>query len=240
MWTNILGFEYNDLFFLWKPCWIPSSFGEENSFLEKVFEQWVTEFELNSQEADIMRLLKYDKIDWFLNIIENQKTQFSSNLEYGLLNRLDNDTWWLLYFAKNQKAYDQFKKVQSEWLVVKIYIADVDWIISDEFISKDGMIISNPIMHHRFQDDRMIVIADNDDIRKWRWKQQQAITTIKILSYDKNNYTTRVQAQITKWVRHQIRVHLAHIGFPIIWEKIYKKWKSNWYLHLRSMWVLFQ
>jgi 23S rRNA-/tRNA-specific pseudouridylate synthase len=60
-----------------------------------------------------------------LNFIKNQKSNFTKEQEYGLLNRLDNATSGFLYFAKNKDFYDKFKKLQKEEKIEKVYYAKV-------------------------------------------------------------------------------------------------------------------
>jgi 23S rRNA-/tRNA-specific pseudouridylate synthase len=54
-----------------------------------------------------------------------QQELFDRYQEYGLVNRLDNDTSWLLYFAKTPAIKQRYKQVQLEWNIQKYYIADV-------------------------------------------------------------------------------------------------------------------
>jgi len=45
--------------------------------------------------------------------------------ELGLVNRLDNDTAGLVYFAKSQKIFDDYTLAQREAKVYKWYVVDV-------------------------------------------------------------------------------------------------------------------
>jgi 23S rRNA-/tRNA-specific pseudouridylate synthase len=46
--------------------------------------------------------------------LHHQTTKFTKEQEYGLLNRLDNDTGGFLYFAKNPESYQFYKDQQHK------------------------------------------------------------------------------------------------------------------------------
>jgi 23S rRNA-/tRNA-specific pseudouridylate synthase len=75
---------------------------------------------------------------------------------------LDNETSGLLYFAKNPRAYQTFKEMQTSLQLYKYYLAEVYGDIT-HFPDKT---ITFPIAHHRFNHDRMVVIKDSSDLKK--------------------------------------------------------------------------
>jgi len=217
--------EDDNFFYLWKPAWTPSSFGKEKSILDIMennkFNK-ITDFTNLNKEKQINNQswnLKILNLSKFLN---NQFNNFNKEQEYGLLNRLDNDTSWLLYFAKNQNIYCNFKEKQKNKEIEKVYYAKVYWII--DFQKKT---ITYPIMHKN--KTKMITIKEKKDIKKARWKQHLVETTIK------NLWNNWLEVKIRKWIRHQIRVHLSSIDLPIVWDKLY--WNWEWKLHLFSVWI---
>ena len=160
------------------------------------------------------------------NIFESQKEFFWKDREYWLLNRLDWVTTWLLYFAKNLKVYKKFRELQQEEKVDKYYVAEVYWDIQ-RWIKDNWNEINYPIMHHKFSDDRMIVIRSEDDNNKGKWNIHEVKTEICEVEYDELNNRSIVFIKIHKWIRHQIRIHLASIWFPICWDNIYCKSKNQ-------------
>ncbi len=206
--------RYEDKYFYYfrKPCGIPSTYGKEKCFLDCLLE---------SDDKDIQAIIK------------SQKEYFSQQDEYGLVNRLDNDTTWLLYLAKTPLFKEKYKQAQIDWNVEKYYVADV----YGKFIENEK-IISYPITHHKFSTDRMVVILDTKQTGKIDTKRiQKAVTHVQVLYYDEVLNQTTLLVKISKWVRHQIRSHLSSIWFPIVWEKIYIKSPSNENLHLYSVGV---
>lgn len=130
-----------------------------------------------------------------------------------IVHRLDKDTSWLLIIAKNDKSMRSLQIKMNKRTIKKTYLALVSWIIKDNewyiesFIWRDQidrkkMTISNPV---------------NPKLAK---------TKFKILWFLENKYTL-VEVDLLTGRTHQIRVHFASIGFPIVWDKVYWNEKVN-------------
>lgn len=158
--------------------------------------------------------------------IKNQLSdEYADNEERWLVNRLDRDTAWLLYFPKTQDYYDLFKEYQKHKKINKYYIAD---IVGNPW--RTSLVIDMPLKHYPSAPDRMLVCDTNDP------KYIACESSCTLLYYDEKTNTSTIQITIHSWARHQIRCHLASIGCPIIGEKIYKKKKdTHTFLHLRSI-----
>ncbi len=212
---DIIYYQDKCFYYFWKPEGIPSTFGKQKCFINSLLE---------SMDKKIIAI-----ISW-------QQEMFTKDEEYGLVNRLDNDTSWLLYFAKTPLIKQQYKQAQAEWKIQKYYIADVYGNYSPE-----SQKISSPIWHHKFSNDRMVVISDkrttDENNKKFKWKLHHVDTYIEKLYYDEKLNITTLLVKISKWIRHQIRSHLSSIWYPIVWEKIYIKKKQIDKLHLFSIWL---
>ena len=256
-------FQTTDFYFFRKPNWVASTFWKEKSFLDYVF---VDDIDLPSglivyKDLD-ETLLKYidqqiqklaiistpkPRMHWhlFLYLIEHKNSHqkiiqdltnmFWEDKEYWLLNRLDNDTWGLLYFAKTIEIYEDYKSKQTNNLIQKFYIAQVT---GNPFFKTDKkeIIIDYPIMHHKFSEDRMVYLSKESDFEKWTGKKHLASTRVSLLDFDNTQNISTLLITISKWIRHQIRVHLSSIWCPIIWENIYSNNRSQDFLHLWSVW----
>ena len=91
-------------------------------------------------------------------------------------------------------------------------------------------VIDFPIMHKN--KTKMIVIKDDKDKKKWRGKLHYVKTYIELLEY-KDGYCW-LKITINKWIRHQIRAHLASVWFPILWDELYN-WEKTDRLYLFSV-----
>ncbi|HRU49927.1 MAG TPA: RNA pseudouridine synthase [Candidatus Absconditabacterales bacterium] len=208
---------YEDSFFyyFWKPHGIPSTFGKEKCFLD-----------LLSESSD-----QYIKL--VLSYLDNM---FGKEQEYGLLNRLDNDTAGLLYFAKTPLVKEKYKKAQSEGRISKYYVADV----YGNFV-QNSLKVSYPIGHHKFSKDRMVVFLGAKQTGKIDKKKiHQVDTDVEKLYFDESRNVTTLLVKISKGIRHQIRAHLSSIGFPIVGEKIYIKKAGSEKLQLFSIGMKFK
>ncbi len=229
-------YEVGDYFFVWKPNNIPTTFWKNKSFIEELV--WLS------------KIVKKDLLDRvqekFFSLVE----KLGYNIDSFLLNRLDNDTGWLLYFAKSKEAFDKFKDLQSKEKIEKIYLCDV-WLkrpknilnkLENRLKRKDNyFLIDYPIAHHKFVKEKMVVIKTEKDKNKVRWKFHYVKTLLRPLYIDNNIVTFEVV--IFKGIRHQIRAHLSSIWLSILWDKLYwvklENQNSDDILHLRSIGLRF-
>ena len=144
--------------------------------------------------------------------------------EGGLLNRLDNETGGIVLFAKNDETFKYYHKEMKNCNIEKIYIAVVQGKPED----KNGL-INYPIAHHYKNIKKMVVVDERSD-KKYRGKPRAAITEWRLLKIKNEN--SILEVKIKKGVRHQIRVHLSYIGFPIVGDKLYNRNSSDFKNHL--------
>lgn len=130
-----------------------------------------------------------------------------------IVHRLDKDTSWLIMVAKNDEMMSYLQKIIKDRQVDKYYVAIVDWIIKDEKFTIKWDIWRDP--HSRIK-----------MTTKWWLNAKHAVTHWEVLWYIDNSYTA-LKIKIETWRTHQIRVHLSSIWFPIIWDKVYGKIKTN-------------
>lgn len=129
----------------------------------------------------------------------------------GIVHRLDKDTSGLMVVAKtdevHQKLSDMFKKRE----VVKIYKA----VCFGKFKEEEG-VINLPIGRSQSDRKKFIVREDGREaITRYRVKERIGMFSIVNVSLE----TGRT---------HQIRVHLSHIGHPIVGDRVYgqNRWKG--------------
>lgn len=230
--STIVCYHNEDFFVAWKPNGIPTTFGKEICFLDILMGKTSIKpihFTIPSHLLAYIDLPDFTQTELKQSTIEQQIRTFGKEEELWLLNRLDNETAGFLYFAKNKKAHELYKKLQSTGKIHKRYIAEIKWTPKESAFE-----INLPIMHHKYKEDRMIVIREPKDKIKGRSKEQKTSTIVKVLHTDNTKKTTLLVG-IYKGVRHQIRVHLAAIGYPVIGDVLYGKDANKGNLCLRSI-----
>ncbi|MFV9567755.1 RluA family pseudouridine synthase [Thermoanaerobacter mathranii] len=125
-------------------------------------------------------------------------------LRPGIVHRLDKDTSGVMVVAKNDKAHISLSNQIKERSVLKKYVAIVEGVIKHE----EGK-IEAPIGRHPVDRKKMAVIEDG----------RYALTLYKVLERFKEN--TLVEAVIKTGRTHQIRVHMAFIGHPVVGDPVY-------------------
>lgn len=143
----------------------------------------------------------------------------------GIVHRIDKDTSGLLVVAKDDKTHELLSEMIKEKKVERTYIALVDGIIPHETGTIDA-----PIGRDTLDRQKMKVTDINS---------KNAITHFRVLKrYIKNNQTL-IECKLETGRTHQIRVHMAYIGYPIYNDPVYGKRKQTTdfgqFLHSRKM-----
>ena len=121
----------------------------------------------------------------------------------GIVHRLDKDTSGLMVIAKNEKSLLNLSAQISSREVTRIYQA---FVVGR--ITKSGK-IDEPIGRHPSNRQKQSVVASG----------KEAITHYS-LETTYGNYSHLV-LRLETGRTHQIRVHLSHMGFPIIGDPLY-------------------
>ena len=123
----------------------------------------------------------------------------------GIVHRLDKNTSGLMVAAKNDFAHLDLSRQIKDHQVTKKYLALVHGSLKD-----DSGIIDAPIGRSLKNREKMAVTEG---------KSREAITHFKVLK--RFSGYTLVEATLRTGRTHQIRVHLAFIGCPIVGDQLY-------------------
>jgi 23S rRNA pseudouridine1911/1915/1917 synthase len=121
----------------------------------------------------------------------------------GIVHRLDKDTSGLLVVARTPEVHTALVAAIAEREVERHYIALCTGVMTG------GGTVDEPIGRHRSQRTRMAVRSDG----------RPAVTHYRVLKRFRSH--TMVRAELETGRTHQIRVHLAHIGYPVVGDPAY-------------------
>jgi 23S rRNA pseudouridine1911/1915/1917 synthase len=121
----------------------------------------------------------------------------------GLVHRLDKDTSGLLVVARTPEAHAALVARLAAREISRQYLAICTGVMTG------GGTIDEPIGRHRAQRVRMAVRRDG----------RPAVTHYRVLRRFRAH--TEVAVTLETGRTHQIRVHLAHAGFPIVGDRVY-------------------
>ena len=156
-------------------------------------------------------------------ICKDSLSGIGGELRPGIVHRLDKDTSGLLIVAKNDKAHINMSEQIKDRKVKKIYIALVRGVVPE-----DEATISMPIGRST-KDRKKMAVSKNG---------KEAVTHFKVLKrYPKY---TLLEIKIDTGRTHQIRVHMAEIGHPVVGDMVYSNGKNEFgvegqMLHAKSL-----
>ena len=125
----------------------------------------------------------------------------------GIIHRLDKETSGLMIIARNQNSYKNLSKQISERLVKRTYQA---FAVGN--IPRSGK-IEEPVGRHPRNRQKQAITE----------KGKYALTRYSVLK-KYGNYT-HLEVNLETGRTHQIRVHMSHIGFPLIGDVLYGRKK---------------
>lgn len=125
----------------------------------------------------------------------------------GIVHRLDKDTSGLMVVAKNDRAYSGLVNQIKTRRAKRVYIAIVHGVIE-----ADTGRIDAPVGRHPVHRKRMAVIDRGG---------KEAVTHFEVV--DRFDGFTVVRCTLETGRTHQIRVHMAYIGHPVVGDPVYSR-----------------
>jgi 23S rRNA pseudouridine1911/1915/1917 synthase len=123
----------------------------------------------------------------------------------GIVHRLDKETSGCLVAAKNDVAHRELSKQFTARTVEKIYLA----LVAGKLRKETG-IIENKIGRHPVHRQRMSVSSPRGRAAKTEYRVLRS-----------SEQASLVECKLHSGRTHQIRVHLHHLGNPVLGDKIY-------------------
>ena len=129
----------------------------------------------------------------------------NGELRPGIVHRIDKDTSGLLAVAKNDLAHAVLASQLKDHTMARTYEA----IVCGSFREDSGT-VDAPIGRHPTDRKKMTVTARNS---------KEAVTHWEVVARYRGY--THVRCRLETGRTHQIRVHMAHIGHPILGDMVY-------------------
>lgn len=134
-------------------------------------------------------------------------------LRPGIVHRLDKDTSGVMVIAKNDMAHKALAEQFKMHSIERCYVA----LVWGKLKSREG-VIETLIGRHPKHRKKMAVVNE---------KGKRALTRFKV-NKCLGSLATIINCTLETGRTHQIRVHMAHIGHPIIGDPLYGgQWRQN-------------
>ena len=149
-------------------------------------------------------------VNAIMAICKGSLSGIGGEIRPGIVHRIDKDTSGVLVVAKNDESHINLSEQIKNRTVKKTYIA----VVRGE-IKENEATINMPIA--RSKKDRKKMAVDRDG--------KEAITHFKVL--ERFGKYTLLEVKIDTGRTHQIRVHMAEIGHPLIGDEVYSNGKNE-------------
>ena len=154
-----------------------------------------------------------------------QLSSINGVIRPGIVHRIDKDTSGLLVVAKNDKAHTGLAEQFEVHSIERVYCAVVYHTIRQD----SGTVDAN-IGRHPKDRKKMAVVPQNQG--------KHAVTHYKVIA--RSDRFTFVECRLETGRTHQIRVHLSHIGHPLLGDPLYGHSRNQWgisgqVLHARDL-----
>jgi len=141
----------------------------------------------------------------------------------GIVHRLDKETSGCLVIAKNDWAHRELSRQFAERWVEKIYLA----LVAGK-LRKEAGVIEEKIGRHPVHRQRMSVASA---------RGRPAKTDYRVVC--SGDQASLVECRLYSGRTHQIRVHLHHLGHPVLGDKVYAAhFAKNFPRHMLHAWKL--
>lgn len=162
---------------------------------------------INKQAGIVVHPTKGHPAHTMANGVMQYMLDSKQHFKIRFINRLDMDTSGILVVAKNSHVQDDFTKQMANNKIEKKYIA----VLKGNLENDEG-IVDLPIGRPDIERPERSVVHDETGA--------DSVTHYKVIERYKTGYTL-VELILKTGRTHQIRVHMSHIGHPIVGDHLY-------------------
>ena len=144
-------------------------------------------------------------VNGLLHAMQGQLSGINGELRPGIVHRIDKDTSGLLAVAKNDYAHVMLASQLKDHTMARTY----ECIVCGSFREDSGT-VDAPIGRHPSDRKKMCVTQRNS---------KEAVTHWEVIARYRGY--THIRCKLETGRTHQIRVHMAHIGHPILGDTVY-------------------
>ena len=150
-------------------------------------------------------------VNGLLHAMQGQLSGINGELRPGIVHRIDKDTSGLLAVAKNDYVHVMLASQLKDHTMARTY----ECIVCGSFREDSGT-VDAPIGRHPTDRKKMCVTQRNS---------KEAVTHWEVVTRYRGY--THIRCRLETGRTHQIRVHMAHIGHPILGDTVYGHKKAE-------------
>lgn len=144
--------------------------------------------------------------------------------EPGLLHRLDTETSGLVVVARNAEAFETLRQASRDGAIHKHYLA----LVEGKVVSEGR--VDYPLVPHRKDPKRVEAVTPNVRLRAGtktheahtRYRPAREMRGPEPTDGGAATEFTLLEVEVETAFRHQVRVHLATIGHPLLGDLLYR------------------
>lgn len=150
---------------------------------------------------------------------KDQLSGINGVMRPGIVHRIDMDTTGVIIACKNDMAHNSIAAQLKEHSITRRYQAIVHGVLKD-----DAGTIEGPIGRHPTDRKKMAINHKNG---------KEAVTHYKVL--ERFGQATYIECRLETGRTHQIRVHMASLGHPLLGDTVYGSSKNPYHLQGQAL-----
>lgn len=158
-------------------------------------------------------------VNGLMHHCKDQLSGINGVMRPGIVHRIDMDTTGVIIACKNDMAHNSIAAQLKEHSITRRYQAIVHGVLKD-----DAGTVEGPIGRHPTDRKKMAINHKNG---------KEAITHYKVL--ERFGQATYIECRLETGRTHQIRVHMASLGHPLLGDTVYGSSKNPYHLQGQAL-----